>query len=119
MPWVSIAAKATEGPGDGRAEEQAGDQLPAAEPKPAANAFGAGQVGPGIAEERAVVGAAKLAPEGGVAGGAAEGIVGEEGVKGAAGVEADFGVEHRVAVEGDAEEVGGRVGAPGNRGKGR
>ena len=109
--------EAAESPGDGGAEEEAREQLPAAEPKPAAEAFGASEVGAGIAEERTAVGAAQLTRELRAAGGAAEGVAGKEGVERSAREEGDLCFKDRGAVERDAEVVGRLVGAPGNRGE--
>ena len=109
--------EAAESPGDGGAEEEAREQLPAAEPKPAAEAFGAGEVGAGITEERTAVGAAQLTRELRAAGGASEGVAGKEGVERSAREEGDLCFNDRGAVERDAEVVGRLVGAPGNRGE--
>ena len=109
--------EAAESPGDGGAEEEAREQLPAAEPKPAAEAFGAREVGAGIAEERTAVGAAQLTRELRAAGGASEGVAGKEGVERSAREEGDLCFNDRGAVERDAEVVGRLVGAPGNRGE--
>ncbi len=109
--------EAAESPGDGGAEEKAREQLPAAEPKPAAEAFGVSEVGAGIAEERTAVGAAQLTRELRAAGGASEGVAGKEGLERSAREEGDLCFNDRGAVERDAEVVGRLVGAPGNRGE--
>ena len=93
--------------------------MPAAEPKPAAEAFGASEVGAGISKERTAVGAAQLTRKLRAAGGAAKGVAGKEGVERSAREEGDLRIKDRGAVERDAEVVGRLVGAPGNRGEGR